>query len=502
MILSLFFGFTFGVALGSLFFITYGLTFAVAFLSLIFYIYSRIVENPRRYFSIVISLVLVGMLFGMGRIYVSNLYTHSHLDTFVGTHIRAQGVIVEEPDTREHNTQLIVSLRNITIASSTIPVEEKILVSVPLYPEFHYGDLVSVSTILSVPKNVYSGGRIFDYVHYLRARDIWYVGTFPHVIYISSGHGNFLKNFLFSIKNVFTRALNRVIPEPESSLMAGLLIGTKQALGKELLSEFSRAGVSHVVVLSGYNIAIVAESIIAILSFSFAFLPSMVTFVIGAVSIFLFTVLSGGGASALRAAIMVLVALFAKNNNRQFHADRALGFAVVVMLLFNPLLLIFDPSFQLSILATVGLIFVSPILAPYFIRVTKKYGLREIISSTIATQVVVLPFLIYNTGIVSLVSLPVNILILGTIPLTMLLGFITGFVGIFSFYLSFIPALFAYIFLWYQLKVVHIGAALPFGVFILPAFSFWILTLIYIFIFFGLYVVKNNHSMKDVSSGY
>jgi competence protein ComEC len=274
-------------------------------------------------------------------------------------------------------------------------------------------------------------------------------------------------------------------------LLGGLLLGGKQSLGTDLLSEFQKTGTSHIVVLSGYNIAIVAESIMDALKF----LPKYISFGAGMVGIILFTILSGGGASAWRAAIMVLVALFAKKLNRDFKVSRALGFAVVLMLASNPTLLFFDPSFQLSILATIGLVFVSPFVEPYLKNVTEKFGLREILSSTIATQITVLPFLIYNTGIVSLVSLPVNILILGTIPLTMFLGFITGVFGLVSLYLSFIPALFAYCLLWYQLTVVHVGSIVPLGYIKLPAFSVGVLLITYSIIFTTLYFIKTRKNI-------
>ncbi len=344
---------------------------------------------------------------------------------------------------------------------------------------------------LKAPDNIESDdGRVFDYRGYLRVRGIWYTASFVKIDLLESGHGSVVKTGLFKIKHAFTNALNRALPEPESSLMAGLLLGTKQSLGKDLLAEFSRAGVSHVVVLSGYNIAIVATSIMSLL----AFLPKKVAFGSGIISIVLFTILSGGGASAWRAAIMVLVALLAKKYNRDYKAGRAFGFAVIAMLAPNPLLLVFDPSFQLSILATIGIIFVSPLVTPYFRKVPEKFGLREIVSSTIATQITVLPFLIYNTGLVSFVSLPVNILILGTIPLTMFLGFITGIVGLVSLWLSFISAFFSYIFLWYQLTIVHIGASLPFGTITLPAFSPAILVLVYLIIFIALYYLQKRNS--------
>jgi competence protein ComEC len=204
--------------------------------------------------------------------------------------------------------------------------------------------------------------------------------------------------------------------------------------------------------------------------------------------------LAGGGASALRATIMVLVALLARQFGREYSAERAFGLAVVLMLVLNPLLLVFDPSFQLSVLATIGIIFVSPFLEPHLSKIPQKFGMREIVSATISTQLVVLPFLIYQTGILSLVALPVNILILATVPSAMFLGFLTGLIGLFSLWLSYLPAIFSYVLLWYQLTIVHIGATLTFGAIILPAFSFWVVVLVYAIIGIGLYFLQKRKS--------
>ena len=494
MIFSLISGFIIGIWVGSFVQMTLTRFIFCLFLLVIIFIYKYFVSRDPSSTSgqekvpLILVFILLGFILGFSRIYFSNLYAHSKLDSFAGERISAQGIVVDEPDVREHNTKLTVRISDVNFSDQSIKVSEKILITLPIYPEFFYGDKVQMDLILVKPKLIDSDGRTFDYSGYLRVRGIWYISRFAQVSLIESGHGSVIKNLLFKIKNNFMQALNRALPAPESSLMAGLLLGAKQSLGKELLSEFQRAGVSHVVVLSGYNIAIVAQSIMSFLSF----LPASVSFGFGCLGIVLFTILSGGGASAWRAAIMVLVALFAKKMNRDYKSGRVLGFVIILMLAPNPLLLAFDPSFQLSVLATVGIIFVSPFLTPYLTRVTEKYSLREIVSSTLATQIIVLPYLIYNTGILSLVSLPVNILILGTVPLTMLLGFIVGIIGLFSLYLSFIPALFAYIFLWYQLSVVHIGATLPFGVLILPTFSIWFVILIYLSIGYGLYVLQKR----------
>jgi competence protein ComEC len=505
MILYLIFGFISGIFIGSFGFAGWSFILSFVFTGLIVHSYKFFVEDENKKTLIFISIFLLGVSLGLLRMHFSDENHASTLSQFVGQKTEFVGVVVSEPDVREKATMLTVLLQSAKMSkvafdtetfdtematTTTLPLSEKIIISTDIYPQWNYGDQISFSAKLETPTKIKSNDREFDYGGYLRVRGVWYTAGFVYPKLISQDHGNIVQKYLFQIKKSFVDALNNALPPPESDLMAGLLLGAKQSLGKERLAEFARAGVSHVVVLSGYNITIVAESVIAF----FSLLPATFSFLIGCVSIILFTVLAGGGASALRATIMVLVALFARRFGRQYSAERAFGFAVVAMLLLNPLLLVFDPSFQLSILATIGIVFVSPLLEPHLSKIPEKFGLREIISATISTQLVVLPFLIYQTGILSLVALPVNILILATIPLTMFLGFLTGFFGLFSLWLSYLPAIFSYALLWYQLTVVHIGATISFGAIILPAFSPMIVVLVYTLIGAGLYFLKKKNA--------
>lgn len=489
MILASVFGFVFGILLGSFSHFPIWMYIVIFLVGTIFFLYRYFVEEKQALYTTLASVFILASLVGVLRVNFSDLYKSSSLDNFAGKKILAEGIVVAEPDVRESNTKLTISLNQIISNSQTTEVKENILVTVPVYPEYRYGDKLEMEIFLEEPKNFENeSGRMFDYVGYLRVRGIWYISRYGKVELLASDQGSFIKSKLFTIKGAFTKSINNALPEPESSLLSGLLLGGKQSLGKDLILEFQKTGTSHIVVLSGYNIAIVANSIISF----FGFLPKTLSFSFGVVGIILFTILSGGGASAWRAAIMVLTAIFAKRLNRDFVASRALGFAVVVMLAPNPLLLVFDPSFELSILATIGLIFVTPFVTPHLSFITEKFNLREIVSSTIATQTTVLPLLIYSTGLISVVSLPVNVLILGTIPTTMFFGFLTGVFGFVSYYLSLIPALFTYALLWYQLEVVHLGSSLPFSAVSLPTFSPIILVVVYLAIFLSLGFLKKK----------
>src|SRR5690606_20159485 len=123
-----------------------------------------------------------------------------------------------------------------------------------------------------------------------------------------------------------------------------------------------KTGIIHIVVLSGYNIIIIAE----VIQRALRFLPSRVRLIVSASSIALFVVLVGASATVVRASIMAVTALVARSTGREALGLQMLFFAGIVMLISNPSLLLYDPSFQLSFIATLGLILLSKPLERLF----------------------------------------------------------------------------------------------------------------------------------------
>src|SRR3989344_9552327 len=139
--------------------------------------------------------------------------------------------------------------------------------------------------------------------------------------------------------------------------MEGMLLGERRGMPEEVTQSFILAGLIHIVVLSGYNISIVAEQV---LRFFNLIARKRVALALGAVAIVLFVIMVGAGATALRAGVMGLIAILARVLNRPAAALRALAVAVFCMVLVNPATLLYDPSFVLSVLATFGLVTLSP----------------------------------------------------------------------------------------------------------------------------------------------
>ena len=211
----------------------------------------------------------------------------------------------------------------------------------------------------------------------------------------------------------------------------------------------------------------------------FSFLPHLAGISIGAIAIIFFAIMTGASATIVRASIMALLVLLARATGRTYAITRALFIAGFFMILHNPKILVFDSSFQLSFMATLGLIYLEPKIEQYFKLVPTKWQLREFATATVATQLFVLPLILYKMGDLSLVALPVNMLILAFVPLTMLFGFLTGVLGFVSTILSLPFAYVTYALLTYQLKVVELFASLPFASLHINHFPVWAMLFIY-----------------------
>ena len=461
------FGFVLGVLLRSFLFVNpyFSVFLLIVFFALLFF-FILISKNK---WGIIASIFFLAFSFGIIRFHIADVLKPQSFEQYVGKETSFSGKIVDEPDVRENNQKLIIK---------TQKGEEKtkILLSVGFEEDYRYGDEISFSGVLKKPENfITDQGKEFDYVNYLWKDGIFYVMNYPEVEIVSRGNCNFVKNALFYVKNKFLGEINIAIREPESLFMGGLILGEKSSFDESLRQSFINTGTIHIVALSGYNVTIVAEWVMKI----FSFLPKNMGIGAGIFAILLFVLLTGGSSTAVRAGIMAGLALFARLIGRNYNVGRALMLTGAGMVLINPFILAFDVSFELSFIATIAVIYLSPKLEKYFMWITSRLGLRDIVSVTVAAYLFVLPFVLYKMGNLSLVALPANVLILPFIPLTMLLGFLTAFFGIFWYALAVPFGYMSYFLLHYELAVIAFFSNIPFAALSFPDFPFIFTLLIY-----------------------
>jgi competence protein ComEC len=470
------FGFIFGVFVRSFVYIDLyrNILFCTLSIVLVFLFFFLLKNKWLTIIGFFILLFFVGIL----RFNLFNINPSDFLEERVGKTISVEGLVVDDPEIKENNQKLIFSPR------TDIGEEGKILVSVDFTEEYKYGDIINISGKLEKPENFITDyGKDFDYVNYLKKDGILYVMGFPDVEIISRNNGNYVKRNLFNIKEKFLEKINFSIKKPESLLMGGLILGEKTAFSDELRQSFINTGTIHIVALSGYNVTIIAEWIMKL----FSFLPNNIGIGLGISSIILFILMTGASSTAIRSGIMAVLVLVARATGRNYDVARALILAAFLMVIINPLILVYDVSFQLSFIATIAVIFITPRLEKYFLWVTKNFGLRDIFSVTCSAYVFVLPFILYKMGTFSVVSFPVNILILPFIPLTMMFGFFTGIIGFVSYILALPFGLISYIFLHYELFVINLFSDFPFSSFVIPNFPLIFTILIYLYFIYRIF---------------
>ncbi|KKW22349.1 MAG: internalization-related competence protein ComEC/Rec2 protein [Parcubacteria group bacterium GW2011_GWA2_51_12] len=384
------------------------------------------------------------LLMGSYRYHASFPNEENFIGNRFGEKLILEGMIIRDPDVRAQKINLYVK---------PVGFSGNILVSVGRYPEYEYGEKLRLAGEIEEP----FVSDEFSYKDYLSRFDTYAVMYFPEVERLGQGNKNPVKAALLSIKHRFRDILAQILPEPHNALAQGLLLGEKRALPEDLQNALILAGVSHIVVISGYNISIITRNILRTRAWwgvSIAFWLSLAT--VGA-----FVVLTGAEASVIRAAVMGMLLVFALNVGRLYHSVNSLVLAGTVMVAINPKILYFDIGFQLSFLATLGLIYLSPILEKWFYRLPDVLGLRTNLVATLAAQAFTLPLLIFYFERISLVAPLVNVLILWTIPYAMFFSFLAGIAGFLWLPAAKIVASLPWVILQYVIKVTEFFASLP-----------------------------------------
>lgn len=344
------------------------------------------------------------------------------LERFVSARARLEGRIIGEPSFSGSSQKLIFT-------PDAAP-REKILIFAKRYPEFEYGDKVVISGDLENPQN---NGR-FNYRNYLLKDGIYFTASYPEIELLDKNHGGVLHN-LISFKRRFERNINDSLSLPHSAFVNGILLGDRSEFPADLKQMFISSGVSHLVALSGYNVSVIVLFISFIFGYLF-FSRKTLAFWATVALVFLFVLTTGASASLVRAAVMGTSVLVARYFGRGTQAGRLLIFAAFVMVLINPKILVYDVGFQLSFLAMLGLIYISPLLVRKLKRIPEFWKFKGSFIETLSAQAAVLPLLIFSFGQFSIVSPLTNTLILPFVPYTMLFGFVVGVAGFLSGALS------------------------------------------------------------------
>ena len=343
-------------------------------------------------------------------------------DLVDGSEYDLRGRVVDDPRPRADRVQL--ALGDVVATREGVPaaVADRILVWLPRGIDVRSGSLLAVRSRLELPED-FDG---FAYREYLARQGIGAIARARAADVLADGSGP--AAVLAGLRGTLLGGLTAVIPEPEAALGAGILLGVRSSIAPEVSDAFATAGLTHVVAISGWNIAIVVALVGTLLR------PlerraggRWMTAAIASVTVVAYVLLTGASPSVVRAALMAGALLVGRFSGSRAHASSALGLAALVMLLAAPSVL-WDVGFQLSLLATAGLIWYG---RPIETRLGRwPAWLREPVALTMAAQLTTLPVVLVNFERVSVVAPLANVLVVPLVPMVMLFSATAAVLGI------------------------------------------------------------------------
>lgn len=358
---------------------------------------------------------------------------------YEGSEVAIRGYIASEPDLKDSKVSYIVEAAGIRqgYGDEFKPIRGKILLTTLVSAEdaiLDYGRELIFEGQLTQPQGVRNPGG-FNYRRYLAQKGVGAsIFAYPYTIETWDRKSRFsLIRAGMNIRDRIVHVIDNSLPHQQAGLLNGMLIGYREGLSDEVQEAFSNAGLTHIMAVSGANVAF----LILPLSFLLKLLgigKKLSKLVIIAFLI-LFVFVTGFEPSVLRAVLMAGVILLSEVLYKKPDTYAAIAFSCILLLVISPCML-FNIGFQLSYAATLGIVMLYKNIKKLITCKFVPNKVAEIIGGTLAAQLGVLPITLIHFNKLSLISIIPNILVAPILGLITILGMLMAILGQFSLYLS------------------------------------------------------------------
>lgn len=423
--------------------------------------------------SALIGFTVLALALGVFRVGVFEMKNQAEdLIKYHEKDVTLKGIVIDEVQKKRDQQKLVFKAETL----NSQKVEGRALISAELYPEYNYGDKLKLKGELREPA-VFDD---FNYKEYLAEKQIYSVAYYPEIEILKRNQGNIFFGFIYNLKNKARDIIEMSLLPPQSSVLKAVTLGDRFGLSDELKTKLNHSGTRHIVAISGLHIILFME-LLFYLFLALGLWRGQAYYLVF-LFLFLFVLFVGAPASAIRASLMGTLVLTSQKLGRLREADKALLLVASIMLLFDPSLLLSSVGFQLSFTATLGIVYLKPILDRKTENLSNSFGLKDVLTMTLSAQAGVLGLLVFHFGRFSLISPLANIFIVPMLPVVMISGLSILAVGGIWTGLAKILAIIPHLFLSYITILVDLFSSfdfssIEFGNFIWPVFIFYYLVL-------------------------
>lgn len=397
--------------------------------------------------------------------------------------VQIVGIVAEYPELYGTTARYRIRATELQAADGIHTVQGDLLVTLPRYPTFRYGDRLLLEGDLRTPPAPPIG---FDYRTYLARQNIHSLMHNGQATVVREADSATFWSALYALRDKAAATIAVLLPEPHAALLAGILLGIESGIPDEVMEQFNITGTTHVLVISGANFAVIIAILVAV---GTQLGGRRWPIGLALVGIPLYAALVGGSPPVLRAALMGAVVLFAQLTRNRTTGLNSLAVALWMITLVDPDQY-YDVGYQLSALATAGLILLAPPLttlltdsisrfAPRLATIGVIQALISTLALTLAAQLMTLPLIVSTFGRLSLVALLANVLIGPVQALILGAGLLATAVAMILPPLGHLIALLPYAALSWTLAVVTTTAQFPYAALTVGPFSPNLIWLIY-----------------------
>jgi len=395
------------------------------------------------------------VFFGLGLWQVNradNSWKNNIINQIAAKNIQAEviAIVDNDPEIGPKSQRVIIKPQEIVIKNKRIiPKSGLIMVLIDPETELKYGDKVKLKAEIVLPENFSE----FDYQSYLAKDQIYAQMIWPKMEILDHGQGNWLYSKVLFFKEKCREQLMNNFSGKSLSFLRSLILGEKSSLDPELKEQFQIIGISHIMAISGDHIVMLQEIFVFLLMAIGLWRKQAVW--ASLLIIFVFIAMIGFQASAVRAGIMGAMYVLSDGLSRQSQGWKNLLLAATIMVALNPFILKYDPGFQLSFLAVLGIIFLCPLMQKALTRVPELGPLRlkTILAVGLSAQIFTTPISIYHFKSLSLIAPIANAFIIPVMPYLLFFSIATIFLGMIWQVLGFLASLPTTAFVYYIQRI-------------------------------------------------
>lgn len=395
----------------------------------------------------------------------------------------------------DYMTKSIISVNSIT--SGDLSTNKKLRIVCYVDKDIHIGDYVTASGYLSKPKKPTNPGQFNEYLYYkINLLEYKMYGSIESIDNNNVDYRTVLSNVRSQLSNIF----DDILPDKQSGIVKTMILGDKTDLDKTVKETYQKAGIAHVLAISGLHITIIAGMLFGL--FKILRLSQRASSLLTITMVVSYCVMTGSSVSTVRATLMSCIVLFSFVVFRKPDIITSVALAAFLLLVRQPLYL-WDVGFLLSFVAVLGLIYITPLFDKiYFIN--RK--IRMVFGASFAATISIVPIVAYYFYSIPVYSVLINIVIVPLVSIVLIVGLGGAIVGLFSLALArFFIGIVYYILLFYE-KVCNFSLWLPYSTLLVgrPSIVFIILyyiSLIMAVLYFNM-PKKKRKKFTDIMLGY